>query len=144
MVFFLAKNEKDRQMSRFPGRDICGAVKNPRFLNSPYIILKAARFLFYVLILFSPQFVNAKSHFPRCYVLVFHIFPKSCKCFLFQLRSFQIINVNFVNHIFRFFFLNKKHQHIHGQIYHAVSLFNIAVVENVSERDLVIFICHNV
>jgi hypothetical protein len=38
MVFFLAKNEKDRQMSRFPGRDICGAVKNPRFLNSPIFV----------------------------------------------------------------------------------------------------------
>ncbi|MBO4791053.1 MAG: hypothetical protein J5592_02105, partial [Clostridia bacterium] len=35
MLFFQAKNEKDRHLSLFPGRDRCGAVKNPRFLNSP-------------------------------------------------------------------------------------------------------------
>ena len=40
LVFFLAKNEKDRQMSRFPGRDICGAVKNLGFLTAPIRIIR--------------------------------------------------------------------------------------------------------
>ena len=43
MVFFLAKNEKDQGLSRFPGRDICGAVKNLRFLNSPRSEKKGAQ-----------------------------------------------------------------------------------------------------
>jgi hypothetical protein len=35
MMLFQAKTEKDQGLSRFPGRDSCGAVKNLRFLNSP-------------------------------------------------------------------------------------------------------------
>ena len=36
MMLFQAKTEKDQGLSRFPGRDSCGAVKNLRFLNSPF------------------------------------------------------------------------------------------------------------